>query len=461
MVCQRVLVRAVFSLAIVTLIMCITDIFLPKDHYFESNTIDSFDRRQLENISFNNRSIFRKTPNLGLDIADGVYGLRNFPYQLRREVTLNNTRRESLLTYNCSTGGNSHCLMKPIQILIRPTSACKTKKRNLLLLMIFSRPMNVEGRQRIRATWGKTFHGSRSNFVSRVFLLGISGEKDEAPWQEAKKFGDILLGEFRDTYVNLTLKTIMGYDWFSSDCNNVDFLMKTDDDMYVNTAALVTALQTKRNWQMKMIGYCMGYYPVRRDLSKKWAMPWDEYPDTLFPYFCSGTGYVIGGTAARKVAAILKWIPVFRVEDAYIGVALTRLEDKVTMTHMPRYFRWMYADNDRPLCPALTAGRVYTVHSVSLKKMEVFNERCQYSPDALSYKRSDDLGHDTFDYYWLLSGYAICASAWATIVQLIACHRVIMQRQIQYLDKWLVIKRTLWTHLSEILISTQNRIPFV
>ena len=396
MVRQRVLMRAVFSLAII-LLMCITDIFLPKAHHFESNTTVRFDRRQLENVSFHDTSIFRKTSSFD---ADDVYGFRNFSYQLQRNVTLIDSMRESLLTYNCSTGGNPHCLKDPIQILISPTSACNTNKRNLLLLMIFSRPVDVDRRQCIRATWGRTFHRSSSDVVARVFLLGISGEKDKATHQEAKKYGDILLDGFRDTYLNLTLKTIMAYNWFKSKCSNVDFLMKTDDDMYVNTAALVTALQTKRNWQMKMIGYCMGYYPVKRDLSKKWAMPWDEYPDTQYPYYCSGTGYVIGGTAARKVAAVLKWIPVFRVEDAYIGVALTHLEDKVTMTHMPRYFHRTYGGNDGPLCSALRVGWAYTIHRVSIEKMALFNENCQYSQYVFSNKRSNEVGIYTFHYYW-------------------------------------------------------------
>ena len=396
---QNVLVRAVFNLAMVILIICIADIFLPKAHHFESNITISFDRRHLENISFHDTSVFRKTPSSGLEIADDVYSLRNFSYPQHRNVTLNNTRRKSLFTYNCSAGGNTRCLKNPIQILISPTSACKTNKRNLLLLMIFSQPMNVEGRQRIRATWGKTFHGSRSNFISRVFLLGISGEKDEGARQEAKKYGDILLGEFRDTYVNLTLKTIMGYSWFNSNCHNVDFLMKTDDDMYINTVALVTALQRKTvDCQMEMFGSCLGYHPVKRNLSQKWAMPWDEYPDTKYPYYCSGTGYVIGGTAARKVAAVLKWIPVFRVEDAYIGVALTRLEAKVNITDMASYFQQEYRNNDEHICADLIMGQSYTVHRVPVKKMALFNQRCQYSPNGY-YKRSETIGHDAFNYY--------------------------------------------------------------
>ena len=380
--------------------MCLTEILLSRAHYFESNNTMSFNIRQLENIFFHDTSTSQKAPSLGLEIAEGVYSFSNSSYQQQKSAPLNCTRRESLLTYNCSTGGKSHCLKNPIQILISPMSACTMNTRNLLLLMIFSQPMHVQRRQYIRVTWAKTFHGNGSNSVSHVFLLGISGERDEAARQEAKKYGDILLGDFRDSYLNLTLKAIMGYNWFNSNCSNVDFLMKTDDDMYVNTAALVTALQTKTlNWQMKMIGYCLGYYPVKRDLNKKWAMPWDEYPDTQYPYYCSGTGYVIGGTAARKVAAVLKWIPVIRVEDAYIGVALTHLEDKVTMTHMPMYFQRTYHSNDEALCTALIVGRAYTIHKVSFRKMALFNEHCQYSPFGFSNKRSNEFG---YIYFWLL-----------------------------------------------------------
>ena len=63
MVHQRILLQSVFGIALVILIMCLTDIFMPQTHYFESNTTVSFDIRQLENISIHDTIIFKTTPS--------------------------------------------------------------------------------------------------------------------------------------------------------------------------------------------------------------------------------------------------------------------------------------------------------------------------------------------------------------------------------------------------------------
>ena len=48
-----------------------------------------------------------------------------------------------------------------------------------------------------------------------VFMLGESErrEKQEDIIREAREHGDIVQGSFRDTYRNLTYKTVMGHVW--------------------------------------------------------------------------------------------------------------------------------------------------------------------------------------------------------------------------------------------------------
>jgi hypothetical protein len=47
---------------------------------------------------------------------------------------------------------------------------------------------------------------------------------------------------FQDTYHNLTLKTVMGLKWTSIFCPQVKFVLKTDDDIYVNVALVHDAI---------------------------------------------------------------------------------------------------------------------------------------------------------------------------------------------------------------------------
>ena len=47
---------------------------------------------------------------------------------------------------------------------------------------------------------------------------------------------------FQDTYHNLTLKTIMGLKWMAIFCPQAEFVLKTDDDIYVNVDLLHRSL---------------------------------------------------------------------------------------------------------------------------------------------------------------------------------------------------------------------------
>ena len=43
---------------------------------------------------------------------------------------------------------------------------------------------------------------------------------------------------FQDIYYNLTLKTVMGLKWSSIYCSQAKYVMKTDDDIFVNVPLL-------------------------------------------------------------------------------------------------------------------------------------------------------------------------------------------------------------------------------
>ena len=68
--------------------------------------------------------------------------------------------------------------------------------------------------------------------------------------QEQRQFGDILQEDFVDSYMNLTLKSVMGLKWASRRCPSARFLMKTDDDMFVNVPKLLDYLTKaqKERW---------------------------------------------------------------------------------------------------------------------------------------------------------------------------------------------------------------------
>ena len=127
-----------------------------------------------------------------------------------------------------------------------------------LLLVIKSSTSQFSRRQAIRQTWGDThklhlnidqtghfnrgmkiFSADKSSKVlniKRLFLLakGEHQGKEELLKMEANEYGDILQGDFQDSFRNLTLKDIMFLDWQRRYCSQVQFIFKGDDDVFVN-----------------------------------------------------------------------------------------------------------------------------------------------------------------------------------------------------------------------------------
>ena len=52
---------------------------------------------------------------------------------------------------------------------------------------------------------------------------------------EANDFSDIMLEDFRDTYLNLTLKTTFLLKWAAKSCATTKYVFKIDDDVFVNS----------------------------------------------------------------------------------------------------------------------------------------------------------------------------------------------------------------------------------
>ena len=69
-----------------------------------------------------------------------------------------------------------------------------------------------------------------------VFLLGKSTSLAAQVHieRENDEFNDIVQGNFEDSYRNLSYKSIMANTWVSLFCQQAEFVLKADDDMFVD-----------------------------------------------------------------------------------------------------------------------------------------------------------------------------------------------------------------------------------
>lgn len=150
---------------------------------------------------------------------------------------------------------------------------------------------------------------------------------------EAREYRDIIIEDFLDTYRNLTIKTAFILKHFLALCPQADFLIKTDDDMFVQPAVFDAVLATADTDQL--IGEVqVGAIPYRDPVSKYYLPQW-MFNETVFPDFVSGWTYVLPGRRVPEIYAAAFTVPMLNLEDVFMTglvagrtLNLTMVDDK-------------------------------------------------------------------------------------------------------------------------------------
>ena len=138
---------------------------------------------------------------------------------------------------------------------------------------------------------------------------------------ESEQYGDILRGEFMDTYKNLTLKSLLLLKYATEFCGEVPFLVKSDDDILINVPYLARVLQTQNNTR-SIIGCVNVNPPVRR--TGKWGMSRADFPSERYPKYVRGGAYVLPVPLARELLEASKYFKLFPWEDVYVNGILAK-----------------------------------------------------------------------------------------------------------------------------------------
>ncbi|KAL1418302.1 hypothetical protein MTO96_005770 [Rhipicephalus appendiculatus] len=151
-----------------------------------------------------------------------------------------------------------------------------------------------------------------------AFLLGAGNDSrlQSAVESEASVHGDLIQEAFFDSYRNVTLKSIMMLRWTTRFCPGARFVVKVDDDTYLNAGNFFAAMQSRSEDAIYGKLYQMSQ-PIR-DLTNKWYVTPDEYPGDMYPDYVGGSAYVIGGDVVDALYRATGHVRPFPIEDAYI-----------------------------------------------------------------------------------------------------------------------------------------------
>lgn len=182
-----------------------------------------------------------------------------------------------------------------------------------------SAPSHFTARQAIRQTWG---HYRMQRDVSIAFLLGSTNNEVKLEQDlsvEQQLYGDLIRGKFLDSYNNLTLKTISMLEWVDNYCSKTKFVLKTDDDMFININQLLTFIKKKQTEPCQKVIYgrlAKKWKPIRNSKSK-YYVSLQQYRSSVFPEFTTGPAYLIATCAVHDLHVAALNHTYLKLEDVF------------------------------------------------------------------------------------------------------------------------------------------------
>ena len=200
-------------------------------------------------------------------------------------------------------------------LIADPVSTSVPKLR--LLVVILSAAENCEIRDKIRK-YGWLQRKRESVSVQHYFLVGLDLKLDLV--EEMEMYKDIVIWPGPESYRNIVHKLawFLGKLQYTGSAHSYDFLVKLDDDSYLNLYKLEQYLVNVSPNKPWYGGECIFNKIVYR--TGKYAVDPYHYPHAHFPTYAAGAGYVLSAELVRRMVAVMWRVPQFAVEDAYMGV---------------------------------------------------------------------------------------------------------------------------------------------
>ncbi|XP_043482248.1 beta-1,3-galactosyltransferase 1-like [Leptopilina heterotoma] len=194
-----------------------------------------------------------------------------------------------------------------------------------LLIPILSDPWHYLARKAIRETWG--IFGKRKDVIILFFLGSTSDPYLEIKLaHEQKIFDDIVRCNVYDSYTNLTLKTISILEWVDRYCFNVNFVLKTDDDVFLNMPRLLTFVRLRLKLNNVIFGKISPHTKPHRNKENKYYVPIIQYKFSEYPPFVTGPAYLLSGNSVHRLHKESLNTPFLKLEDVFVtGIVAEKL----------------------------------------------------------------------------------------------------------------------------------------
>ncbi|KAK3578342.1 hypothetical protein CHS0354_039049 [Potamilus streckersoni] len=222
--------------------------------------------------------------------------------------------------------------------MIDGRNICSVLPLPSLLIFVLSLPKAKEERQAIRKTWGSV--ANRSHFFFNistkiVFVLGQMADAGilQVLQDESNEYKDMVQIDFIESRYNLTRKMMHGLRWVKTYCKSIKYILKADDDTFINVARLSDYLLRDADINNDTIHgfmYRTGGTVLREG---KYAVKEEELPSPRYPPYVSGTAYILPYNVISNMLDLAERLPYCPVDDAFMtGVLRVILDIKIKHT---------------------------------------------------------------------------------------------------------------------------------
>ncbi len=228
--------------------------------------------------------------------------------------------------------------------LINNVSRCYNSPPLDYFVYILSAPTNFELRDAIRSNWASVDRVVDATF-RHTFFIGnpVNSHTQDMIVRESRTYGDLIQIDVIDIYQNISRKSVAILQWLSMHCS-ANYLIKSDDDIFVDIAFLTTILRSYYHdnlpsntihckiWTTSLI--------IRSpDPPERWQVPLNILPNqTYYRQYCDGRFYVLSNDMPSKLYKAAKKTPLFFIDDVYITGLVARKVKDITYVEWNKYF---------------------------------------------------------------------------------------------------------------------------
>ena len=354
----------VYKLGIISNSVRSPNLFKPNNTIAESG--DSF----IEHVTTRRHSLFKPNitiPKRGDSFAEHVTTQRQ---NAGKNVVLQN------ISYPLTIYNNS--------FIIPNRNICQGVKNLLYLVVVHSSTIHFERRKSFRETWANIDKKYTIYNTRLVFLLGKpqNDSTQKTIRKENECFGDIVQGNFMDSYHNLTHKAVLGLRWVTENCRQARFIVKVDDDVFVNVFKLISIITENANKSRTI--FCDVRPKGKINRGGKWKVDKREFAGLKYwPYpFCAGFFVILTSDVIPELYEKAKISSFLWLDDVYLfGLLASKIGNvthiKLNDITLERKDSLLCFNSKGKNCPLLAAN------TQSRKDMQRFwaislNQRNQY-----------------------------------------------------------------------------------